>query len=228
MELLAAIAVLAVLLALLYSGAASARAHAANTRCTQNLRTLAVGALRFMQERGGTLLPSKHFTNPSWRADKPGFRDYVGIESANSKINAPEFLVDSAFTCPAVKQRYPTLFPSYLNRAYVANYYAHLDEPENLDELPADRAPASPHFFGRLGNLPSPARTWLFADGCIRKGPSLPTYMKPTFTTTDYDLGIHQGRQNTVFFDGHIEALTREDFTGRSRRFFWGIASAVE
>jgi len=231
-DLLVAILVL-VVLALLSLGVLQRSGELArNAQCTANLRAVGLGALQFMHDRGGTLLPSKHYVNPSFRADKPGFRDYVGVSSTNIKVNAPEFQVDSAFTCPTVKREYPGMYPSYLNRCYVANFYAFLDDPENLDELPEDRKPASPDFYGRLANVPAPSRMWMFADPCVREPnpTNISTYSKPDYykTGSTYRVEFHRRRTNAVFFDGHVEPLTRADFYQGSRKYFWGIATATD
>lgn len=192
--------------------------------CTNNLRTLASGALNYIHDRGGRLFPSKYWYSPSWDAS-PGMRDYV-ISSTNNRTNAPEFMRDTVFTCPELKRIHPAKYPAYLNRNYTLNWLAFETNPVNGN--PTDDRPK------RLANIPSLSGMWMFTDGSFSDPAIKESYgvwlRRSDLANNNAAANLafaHSGRQNTVFFDGHVEPVSKASFyTPRSIRQFWGEVTA--
>ncbi len=213
-EAILVIVVTAVLALLLFGKAQSAQRAALSSRCLMNLRTLSVGALAFMTDHDGLLLPNKNWCQASWDTE-PGFRDYVGVVGRAPNRSA-EYLVDTPFTCPAIKARYPEKFPNFLNRGYTVNMFAMRVDPSSGKAL-------SP---GRLSNIASLSRMWLFTEALTAPASStFVTNIKANNSSKELMCYPHSDRQNVVFFDGSINSLSAEEFWNNDLEFrtpFWG------
>lgn len=220
-EVLVAVAILGVLAALLLSSTRKTMDSAAAVKCANNLRMVGAGALAFIADNDGYLLPSKFWYNASW-SSSPGFRDYVGVTNpTNSTVQSSGLWIDTAFTCPQLKKIDPARYPSFLNRGYSANLYAFRNDPEVLGEA---NEPAAPYAYpGRIINIANPSQTWMFTEGLrhVSGATSLSTYLKPSSVT---GLSMpHQDYQNVVFFDGSVRRMNADDFAAMNgKKFFWG------
>lgn len=223
-ELLVVICIITILAALLIASVQRAHATARSAKCLSNLRTMASGALTFIADRNGELLPAKFWNDSSAKA-KPGFREYVGIMDTNTSVTAAEMKRDSVFTCPELKRRYPNKFPSYLNSTYSVNFYAYRYEPEDGTEIVG-----SPKV---LSAIPKPSKMWMFTDAMSTSvnSSAFSAYITDGHARTNSSTVFafpHSGRQNTVFFDGHVEALDQNQFFNPpSKLEFWGKLNAT-
>ncbi len=203
-----------VLIALVMVGIQGITRQAAQTKCVSHLQTLGRVALNYLSDNNGWLFPDKFW----YRERFPnGIRDYLGY-------TAPSYQnyrgIDTVLTCPELKRIYPGKFAQnniVLNRTYSMNVYAARLNPNGSGRL----MPGSPQ---RVAAIPNPTRMVLFTDGGSTSPDSgeFQTTISEAAppTTLTYP---HRKRQNTVFFDGHVEGLTAEVFTSPpSLREFWG------
>ncbi len=222
-ELLVTIAIVSALAVLAFVSMQRLQIRADDVRCVRNLQVVGAGALVFIADHDGYLLPSKFWYNAS-SALKPGFRDYVGVTNPSLSAAAPSGLwIDTPFTCPAIKRLDPKRYPSYLNRGFAANIYAHRNDPEIMDDKPADQQVQNPTFPMKLVNIETPSQVIMFLDGLRILSPanSLPTYLKPSLAAS-FALP-HSGQQNVVFFDGSVRKLDADDFAETAtRKIRWG------
>ncbi len=222
-ELLIVVGIVGVLVAVLLPAFSRINEKSGDVNCLANLRTLSLASLNYIRDNSGRLFPSKYWYSPSWDSS-PGMRDYV-ISSTSNRITDPEFQRDTVFTCRVLKGFHPQKYPSYLNRNYSANWLAFENNPANGS--PADERPK------RIFNIPSLSQMWLFTDGCYTSATGKDAYgvwlrRKNLGADTAAQLAFpHTERQNTVFFDGHVERLSRDDFYNpKSIRLFWGELTA--
>lgn len=222
-EMLIVVAVVGILAALLFPLFSRMGEKSREAACLSNLRTLASASLSYLQDNNGRLFPSRFWYSPSWDSS-PGMRDYV-ISSTSNNVKDPEFQRDTVFTCKELKRLHPVKYPTYLNRNYSINWLAFENNPATGN--PADERPK------RLSNIPSLSRMWLFTDGSCMSATEKETYgiwLRRIDVIPDGPVLIafpHAGRQNTVFFDGHAEPVSRDDFYHpKSIRQFWGEVTA--
>lgn len=209
-EVLLVVLLVSVLFALLFGGMRSIQQHSESTRCVANLRTLNVGALAYIADHGGFLLPNKNWCQASWD-NQPGFRDYVGVTSREKNST---LFYDTPFTCPAIKKRYPESFPSFLNRGYTVNMFAMRYDPQS----------EAPLFPGKLVNIAEPSRMWMFTEA-LRGSGSLVTNIKANNSSRELMCFPHSGKQNVVFFDGSVTSMDYAAFWNEETEFrtaFWG------
>ncbi len=213
-ELLIAMAIVSILAALLFPLVSKIGEKSREATCLSNLRTLASASLNFLQDHHGRLFPNKF-----WYDASSGMRNYV-ISSTNG--NTPDLQRDTVFTCPELKRLHPAKYPTYLNRNYTLNWLAFENHPTTGD--PKDERPK------RLGNIPSLSRMWMLTDGSYTLAPLKESYgvwLRRIEANPPQLAFPHAQRQNTVFFDGHAEALSRDDFYHpKSIRQFWGEVTA--
>jgi len=225
-ELLIVIAIIAVLAALLFGASKSVQGSAQNSKCLNNLRASGQAMIVYFTERNGNLFANKNwFQYPSWKSGvNNGMREYFGVISNNTDITAPEFVHDSVLTCPAMKSKYPDIYPQALNRGFAVNYYLYQKDPSSAyDSLSSDKRPLLAGSPQRMSGVPKLSAMWILTEGAVNGG--LLGYINEGTAehAKDFLSAPHNGRQNVFFFDGHIESLTKEQFRNpKSKREFWG------
>jgi len=223
-ELLAVIAVFTVLIALLMVGVQKARSAADNARCVSNLRASGNAILQYFQDNNGAFFPEKNwFVYPSSKArPNSGMLDYFWPAPLASSANAatdPVFKRDTILTCPAMKRKYPDLYPQALNRGYAINYYLNAV----ISGTPVVGSPQ------RLINVSKPSAMLMLTESPINGG-LLGSLNDGAASHGDKYLPLpHGGRQNAIFMDGHIESLSVDDFAHPPNpRAFWGNLNLPE
>lgn len=212
-ETLFALVIVSLLAALLFPSFSRFGAKSRDAACLNNLRVLAAASLSYFHEHEGRLFPDKF-----WYDKGSGIRDYVLPNGGNSQ----SLERDTAFTCKELKRLHPAKYPQYLNRNYTLNWLAFENHPTTGD--PKDERPK------RVANIPSPSNMWMITDGSY----SLPgikeaygVWLRRVEATPPQLAFPHSDRQNTVFFDGHAEPISRDDFyKPKSIRLFWGEMTA--
>jgi len=225
-ELLVVLGIVAVLAAIISAVTVKARESAQSAKCVSNLRTVGSAALRFFADRNGDFLPTKYWElYPSWSVTaKQGMRDYLGIESdLINPTGIPEFYRDTVATCPTMQRLNPKV-STPLHRTYSYNNYLNQKNPSSAyDNLPSAMRPDLVTGYRRLSNAAKPSEMWMFTEGVIGgDGSYYGTSLSSASSEPDMAFP-HQGKQNFVFLDGHIENLGRAEFLKHAEKSeFWG------
>lgn len=208
-ELLVAIAVVAVLAALLFPALERSRDAARTAACASNLRQLAAAALSYAGEHRGQFpwgLRVEGGETACWDfivgADgkaRPGLLwDHVPGEDRKRVLQCPAFLGGEA------NWRGDPLTGYNYNCSYVGK----VEGDSGGRDAPA-----------RLPQIEDPARTALFGDGEYAGGAN--KFMRAPVRDRAHDgsgTGVreagtqgfrHRGRTNVAFCDGHVEALSK-------------------
>ncbi len=217
-ELIVAILIVGILVVLGVSGISAVRSRANDAKCLSNLRTSGQAILSFIHDNHGRFLEtSSWFAYASnYPSRNRSMRDYFGVGHNSAAITDPVFLHDTVLTCPAMKAKYPQLYPSALNRGFGINYYLYLKDYNANKDIPGPR---------RIQNVPSLPAMMLLTDASVNGGllGSLNENNVGSATKKHYLPLPHRGRQHVVFFDGHLESYALENFQKpQSRRNFWG------
>lgn len=234
-ELLVTIAIIAILAALSMGGLAAVKNSADNARCIANLKASGFAMLQYFADNDGNFFTSKNwFQYPSTKKGvNHGMREYFGIVAENdkdAKITDDIFLRDSILTCPAMKRKYPQLYPQGLNRGYGINYYLQQKDPHSkYDGQPSSERPLLEGSYQRAMNIPRPSATLLLTEAPVNNI-LLGSVSDDTAKYGEKYLSLpHNGKQNAIFFDGHITALTVDDFMNPPNpRYFWGSSKLPE
>ncbi len=217
-EMLVTIGVIVVLAALLSSALPKVLAGSGNVKCVSNLRNIGAASLSYFSDNEGDLFPSFWWYNTETASPTlRGFIEYLGVQGP---FEGEVTNRDTLLTCPSYKRKYPTLYPSNWNRAYSLNYFAHVYDPgaqqggnEALKMYP-----------GNIRRVRSLSKMWMFMDGAIGGGGGpggwVFTYMNKGHQP--YLTNIHSGKQNAVFFDGHVEPVEAIQFEQPYVSDFWG------
>ncbi len=190
LELLVAVAVVAIIATLCFSVAPSISRSLHLAKCSKNLRELAVGFHLYLQDHNGNF-PDVRPDNASTDAS-PGFRNYLQIPSSGSDR-------DTVYTCPAIQAT-----ENRSSRPY------HLNIGVN-SRLSIDRFS---HSIVNVRRIRHPEQTLLFTETPVNgtQGPALKGgknfYTHWAYLEKERLLYPHQRKQNVIFLDGHIEQLS--------------------
>lgn len=234
-ELLVTIAIIAILASLSISALGVVRNSADNARCIANLRASGTAMLQYFTDNNGNFFTGKNwFAYPSTKSGpNNGMREYFGIVAENDKnavITDEIFQRDSILTCPAMKRKYPQLYPQGLNRGYGINYYLQQKDPnKNYDGLPSSERPLLAGSYQKVTNVPRPSAMWILTETPVNNE-LLGSLNDNTASYGEKYLSLpHNGKQNAFFLDGHITALTVDDFMNPPNpRYFWGSSKLPE
>ncbi len=221
LELLVAIAIVAVLMVLGLKTGAALQKSGDNARCVSNLRQAGSAMLLYFNDRNGRFFPGKNwFAYPSTKAlPNSGMRDYFGVISSNNNTNSPEFLRDTVLTCPTMKKAFPNLYPSPLNRGYAINAYLYTVDPASTNTA-GDPMKGAPQ---RISNVPNIPAMWILSEAPENGFLLGSTDAGAAESPRKYLKFVHEGFQNVVYLDGHLERLRYADFVHPpNRREFWG------
>lgn len=224
MELLVAVAIVAVLASILLPTFGAMRARGESSKCVSNLRQIGVAVLAQARERNGLLPDMGAYASTKTRDLEYSLLPYLGLP-----LGVEDYQHDTLFTCPAAWKQVPT--KTALHRTYSINRYAtssRINQPEDFDKI-KNNIPL------RLQNVKSPSSMALFMDGAPRPDATeAATYyvdqnyarLKPS--ATPY---VHARSLHVVFFDGHVEPITEEyalrELTERqsTKHPFWGSSN---
>lgn len=220
-EVLVCVILIAILAALIMPMIGALRSATDSARCTSNLRIVGGGALNYFVERNGLLLTGRFWYSPSTLPPTStgiiaaGMVEYFGIEGP---YTGDATLRDTVLTCPGLKKKSPALFPSQWNRCYSVNQYAHAYGPENTNIN--DSVPLA--FPGNLARIRSRSSMWLFMDAAVSDTGGYPFTYIGRSQINDVR-SPHSGKQNIVFFDGHVEQLDAATIFSKSASSdLWG------
>lgn len=204
-EVLAALAVIAILSTLLFVGMGHTRKLAGSTKCQQHLRQLAVGFLLYTQDHAQVLpILQAPGDNENWQnaiAPYLGGEDLVPVYYGH---NLDEFY------CPAFEEACGGLNVRVANGS--PSSYA-----GNARLLPLMNLPNQSTVY--LSAVPEPADTLLLCEGI-----PYPAGRAGVFTLAQLHseenggfVGYwHQDRANFLFVDGHVESLREDEVEDRN------------
>jgi len=211
LELLTVLGLVAVLSLLVLNSVRTMSQSAQGVSCANNLRQLHSATMAFASDQDGVLPDSK-----SWQADAayPGsLAPYLDLSNSLSAQTSP-----SVMTCPASHQQLRS--PRVYCRTYSINIYA----------AGSVSGVVKPYQRGRLQRSEFPAAQALYLDGPASTSGKLGYYQ--TSASPSNIGGVapfirpHRGSMNVVFFDGHVEMLSKEQLEtvlpDATQRFWMG------
>ena len=219
-ELLAVIALVAVLAALLVPALAYSREMARTAACSTNLRQLAAAALSYAADNGGEFpwgmryeggeMACWDFITGAGGKVRPGLIWDRIPECANGRVlQCPSFMGGNANWCG----------DPYTGYNYNCSYIGKVQGDPGLRTRPANAAVLS-----------RPSRTALFGDGQYSGGAN--KFMRAPLRDPDHDASSsslrragtqgfrHNGKTNVAFADGHVESLSTPYTPGSTRPAF--------
>jgi prepilin-type N-terminal cleavage/methylation domain-containing protein/prepilin-type processing-associated H-X9-DG protein len=217
-EMLVTVGIIVVLAALLSSALPKVLAGSGNVKCVSNLRSIGSASMSFFTDNEGELFPSFWWYNTETASPTlRGFIEYLGVQGP---FQGDVTNRDTLLTCPSYKRKYPALYPSNWNRAYSLNYFAHAYDPgaqQGGNE-------ASKMYPGNLRRVRSLSKMWLFMDGAVGGGggPGSWVFSYMNNAHQPYLSNVHSGKQNAVFFDGHVGPVEAEQIGQPHSSDFWG------
>jgi len=226
-ETLVAIGIVATLAMLVLTASRTVIAKGNEVKCIANLKSSGRAMLNYFQDHDGRFFPKKYwFQYSSYRANaNTGMREYFDVEP-DLDIADSRLKVETMLTCPGILARYPNVKNDAFRRGYGANYY--LFRTMDGTQIPS---------FGNLRSVSKLSKLWMLADGAVAGGADnyevgglLGSINDNTaYHKTQYLTYPHGNRNNFVFFDGHVEGMTREELlTKRNKAEFWGSTQMAE
>lgn len=215
-ELLAAIALVAILVTIALPFYGRVRAGSDAAVCRSNLRQMATAALMFISDNEGRL-PFYQYDASIHSTTGPGIREHLGLQH---DTDVPPVHVFSVFTCPSLQKGAKPSGLRY-NRNYATNGHAFNDDTRDPDT----RIGAN---VGDIGLIPFPGATALYM--CGRAGTltqlqgryQYPYYVRNKQWSKAHLQFPHNDRQNVVFLDGHIETIGETEApTDSHKHLFW-------
>lgn len=185
-ELLAVIGIIAVLAALWLPTLARARDKARQSVCLGQLRQISFAVRLYADDNGDEFPRSQHSAfahgqQPWGRALAP----YLGARGA-----AWTNLLGSLYHCPSDRRTTPW--------SYGLNVYFELGENDDYR--------GKPQTWRRIGSVPQPERTILFAENASGADHIMPNFWSSAADALDVASRRHGARANYSFVDGHAEA----------------------
>ncbi len=220
LELLAALAVLAILVALFLPSFREARARAQDTRCIGNHRSISVAFARYVQEHDGFFFDKRDNINNLLPYVQPG----LSFKTL--------YTTDNPMLCPRVSAAGPRDVSS---PRLSPNYTLINDLIQTVSGSPVSPPPGWPV---KLSRVREPAKMWIYTEGArVDAQGSLKIESLGYIAPGSVELGLapgtsrmawpHNQRQNVLFLDGRTESLTPAEFTKKpnSAEYYalWGL-----
>lgn len=199
-EILVVLAILTILIALLIPAFRSVQESAFTTKCSANLKSIAVAGQAYAHDNNGefTSITYHHALTDTNSAGSPtpGFRAYLGFEKRVTGV-------DTILTCPSLQKTHLTTNYAF-NHNYGVNAKATTYKPGGGKEwLRGLRSWA---------NVETPSQMSYFMDGVGTPG-SKGYVFSDYYSTADRGKFHypHRSKQQVLFLDGHIALMTAED-----------------
>ncbi|MCC7518649.1 MAG: prepilin-type N-terminal cleavage/methylation domain-containing protein [Verrucomicrobiae bacterium] len=192
-EMLVALAILGILVALTAAATSAARSRGRAVRCLSNLRQWGVAFLLYADDHESFLPRRGQGVQPLWRLDRPedwfnALPPYLGLPpyadlAANSR--RPKAHEDSVFVCPSAEDPGDDVFLAY---------------GMNMNLSPWNLAQPT-----RLSDIQEPSKV-------VALGDARGDYSSIYPSRQPYSpVARHSGRVNLLFLDGHAQAFTGAD-----------------
>ncbi|MDR1282673.1 MAG: prepilin-type N-terminal cleavage/methylation domain-containing protein [Opitutaceae bacterium] len=204
-ELLTVIAIIGILAAIIIPTVGKVRKTAERATCIANLRNVH-GFIMLYASDNKDLMPLSRTSGLNTEEEqnalfwRRGILPYMGI----SPVSGENVYRSTGATCPVVRKLVATLNPAYPDRASLVNYAMNIYIRPNASISPPTRFPASA--------FRAPSKTMLFTEAPLDPSTWPAVAMTQPLASAmngaspkygDY----HDGAQNVVFADGHVESL---------------------
>jgi general secretion pathway protein G len=194
LELLTVVATVGVLAALLVPAFKSARTGAHLAKCSSNLRQIAAAGILYSQDHEGKFSSSRLYNSST--NDEPGLKEYFDGNGEHP-----------VFTCPALAS-YGIVHTYTLALVATCNSYAgyRASVYRNRVQYPAKTAWMMDGTW--MDN--SPSRSWFSS------------YMTPFASDLARLVYPHNGKENVLFVDGHVELVGKEALADTNAQIWTG------
>jgi prepilin-type N-terminal cleavage/methylation domain-containing protein/prepilin-type processing-associated H-X9-DG protein len=196
-ELLVVIAIIALLAALVVPGLVRSREAARASRCSGQLRQIAMAVSLYADSREDRFPRSQH--SAAANNEKTWGRALAPLLGANDDTWLQ--LLRGVYHCPS-DSRTPTW-------SYGLNVYFELGPEDDYD--------GKPDTWRRRADVPNPAATVLFAENASTADHIMPNFWAGSQDAEDCDSKRHRGKANYAYVDGHIELLPLETIYDTAR-----------
>lgn len=215
-EMLVALAVLAVLAALVSNAAFSALDRTKTATCAANIRKLGQGLMLYCQDHDGEFPRSAHSAAAN---REPGWATSIAPYLGASEENATAAWVNQRFPCPgnanATRGGY----------SYGLNVFFELKK--------GDSYLGRPQTWRRTMQVPSPARTILLAEvpskaALSSAGDHFMSHQWSTTTAANTAVAAdrHRGKAHYLFVDGHVDQLPAVETFSSKEKNLWNPSVA--
>lgn len=206
-ELLTVIAIIGILAAILIPVVGKVRESARGAGCRSNLRQLHLAARLYLEDNSQRFPHFNQWYQASGNVlnNEPagGFREYIVEGLANPQHGDDN---DTIATCPTLRNAGSVW--SGINHTYAMSNYASTGSPRSLNTAEAiTEATQMAHFMEARQQQEAEPRGFFYTPFVHGSG-GVGNVMNTTFP--------HSDANNVVFFDGHVETLTRAEAQLRS------------
>jgi prepilin-type processing-associated H-X9-DG protein/prepilin-type N-terminal cleavage/methylation domain-containing protein len=209
-ELLVVISILAVLLGLLLPGLTRARNEAHAAACAAKLRQIGTGLIQYVTDT--KFYPVSDYRDPSGG----GFASETWCEMIYPYITGEQpptnpNLVSDLFTDPGVREKFGNF-----NRRFALTYPINSSRTGGIAPITLNGMTRAQMDALRIpiANVPEPSRTFAVVDG--RRSPYTFLEANTHFVRDTWEINLrpHDGLNNWLFCDGHVERILVEDTIG--------------
>lgn len=209
-EVLVVLAILVILSLLLFPGLSKSMEQAQGSVCISHMRTLHHALMSYASDHGG-YFPSYRPDNPSTNSKNPGIADYLDLPDAQTDP-LESLYHETAFTCPAIQSsKFPSGRPYYMNIAINSRAVSKSSLSESL-------------LLKKPLKVVAPSRLMVFTESA--RNPTAGSQTQPGksnyYTHVNWAQvsllpAPHSGRQNVIFYDGHIKQMEPQDIPSGSQ-----------
>lgn len=192
-ELLVVISLIALLIAILLPALQSARDTAKALQCLSNLRQIGTAQALYANDYDEYVIPGR-MTVPDWWDGDPGARPWYELicKISEHSLNDYGLVWTESFECPVETREFPPNYSHYGTNTRISGDVAGTSATDDFHRLPE--------------LTENPSEVLLIVDSRI----GFKTFQAIYAKHADYR---HNGSTNTLFLDGHAEAMNEKLLT---------------